>query len=153
MLCSTAFIVSVFGGLASLINASVFLLAFVYLSTCLSTSALIRKYPEQARGFKGKFVIPTLGAAFSLLLILLTDPSEIVISLALLGVGIPVYIFFSPKKELAEAKAEFYSAEAVLARTAAQNTKFLAHPLQHIKLYIYRIQNIEPAFKRKGDGR
>ncbi len=72
VLCSTAFIVSVFGGLASLINASVFLLAFVYLSTCLSTSLLIRKYPDQAKGFKGKYVVPILGAAFSLLVILLT---------------------------------------------------------------------------------
>lgn len=153
VLCSTAFIISVFGGLASLINASVFLLAFVYLSTCLSTSLLIRKYPEQAKGFKGKRVIPILGASFSLLLILLTDPSEIVISLVLLAVGVPIYTFFSPKEELAEVKAEFYSTEAVLARAAAQNTTFLAHPLHHIKLLIYRKNNVEPAFRRKENGR
>jgi amino acid transporter len=153
VLCSTAFIVSVFGGLASLINASVFLLAFVYLSTCLSTSLLIRKYPEHARGFRGKRVIPIAGATFSLLLILLTDPSEILISLVLLAVGIPIYVFFSPKKELAEAKAKFYSTEEVLARAAAQNTRFLAHPLHHIKLFIYRKKNVKPAFKRKENGR
>jgi basic amino acid/polyamine antiporter, APA family len=153
VLCSTAFVVSVFGGLASLINASVFLLAFVYLSTCLSTSLLIRKYPENAKGFRGKRIVPTLGAAFSLLLIMLTDPSEILISLVLLAVGVPVYTFFSPKKELAEAKAEFYSTEAVLTRAAVQNVKFLAHPLHHLKLLIYRKRNVEPAFKRKENGR
>ena len=153
VLCSTAFIVSVFGGLASLINASVFLLAFVYLSTCLSTSLLIRKYPDQSKGFRGKHVIPTLGAAFALLLILLTDPSEIVISLVLLGVGVPIYVFFSPKKELLNAKAKFYSTEEVLTRAAAQNNRFLAHPLHHLKLLIYRLKNVKPAFKRKENGR
>ena len=153
VLCSTAFIVSVFGGLAALINASVFLLAFVYLCTCLSTSLLIRKYPDQSKEFRGKHVVPTLGAAFSLLLILLTDPSEILISLVLLAVGIPIYVFFAPKTELAKAKAKFYSTEEVLTRAAAQNSRFLAHPLHHLKLLIYRLKNIKPAFSRKMNGK
>ncbi|OPY31111.1 MAG: putative fructoselysine transporter [Methanomassiliicoccales archaeon PtaU1.Bin124] len=147
VLCSTAFIVSVVGGLAALINASVFLLAFVYLSTCLSTIWLIRKYPERAEYFKGKRLVPLAGAAFSLMLIFLTDPVEIAVSLVLLAVGVPIYTFFSPKKEMAEARAVFHSTEAVLARTAAQSTRFLAHPLLHIKLFIYRRRNIQPAFK------
>ena len=148
VLCSTAFVVSVVGGLAALINASVFLLAFVYLCTCLSTIWLIKKYPERAHGMRGRTIVPAAGAAFSLLLMALTDPVEILVSLALLAVGVPIYMFFSPKKELAEARAWFYSRENVLARTAAQSTRFLAHPIQHLRLWIYRRRNISPAFQR-----
>jgi amino acid transporter len=147
VLCSSAFIISVFGGLSSLINASVFLLSFVYLSTCLSTIGLMKKYPERGRSFRGKLAVPIAGAAFSLLLIFLTGPWEILVSMVLLTVGVPIYMFFSPKKELAAAKAAFLSTEAVLARAAAQSTKFLAHPLHHIKLLIYRRKDVEPAFK------
>lgn len=146
-LCSSAFIVSVFGGLSSLINASVFLLAFVYLSTCLSTMGLLKKYPERGKGFKGKVTVPIAGAAFSLLLIVLTGPWEILVSLVLLSVGVPIYMFFSPKKELTVARSVFLSTEAVLARAAAQSTKFLAHPLHHLKLLVYRKKMVQPAFK------
>jgi len=152
-LCSTAFIVSVIGGLSSLINASVFLLAFVYLSTCLSTIGLLKKYPERGRGFKGKAAVPMAGAAFSLLLIILTGPWEILVSVVLLTVGVPIYTFFSPKKELTVAKEVFLSTEAVLARAAAQSTKFLAHPLHHVKLLVYRRKDVEPAFRVVEHGR
>jgi amino acid transporter len=147
VLCSTAFVVSLFGGLAWLINASVFLLAFVYLCTCLSTIWLIKKYPERARGFKGKLIIPILGAAFSLLLLMLTEPTEIIVSLILMAVGVPIYMFFSPKKELTEARAAFNSREQTLLRAAAQRTRFLAHPIHHLRLYIYRRRHIEPPMK------
>jgi basic amino acid/polyamine antiporter, APA family len=153
VLCSTAFLVSVVGGLSMLINASVFLLSFVYLATCLSTIWLIRKYPERANGLKGGRIIPIAGAAFSLMLIALTGPIEILVSLALLAVGVPIYIFFSPKKELADARAWFYSKESTLARAAAQRTRFLAHPIHHLRLFIYRKNNVQPAFKNKENGK
>jgi amino acid transporter len=152
VLCSTAFVVSLFGGLAWLINASVFLLAFVYLCTCISTIWLMKKYPERATGFRGKLIIPVLGAAFSLLLLMLTDPQEILVSLALMGVGVPIYMFFSPKKEMAEARAAFNSTEQTLSRAAAQRTRFLAHPIHHLRLYIYRRRKIEPPLRTE-DGK
>jgi amino acid transporter len=145
VLCSAAFVVSVFGGLAALINSSVFLLAFVYLATCLSTLRLEKKSPEVAKRLKWKVVIPILGAAFSFVLILLVDPIEIIVSLIVLAVGVIVYIFFSPKKELEEGKRMFLSTEAVLQRAAVQRTRFLAHPLYHLRTYLYRRRNIEPA--------
>ena len=100
VLCTTAFIVSVFGGLTALIGSSVFLLSFVYLATCLSTLRLERKNPEVAKTLRLKLLIPIVGAAFSLLLILLVDVTQILTSLLLLAVGIPIYLFFSPKQEL-----------------------------------------------------
>jgi basic amino acid/polyamine antiporter, APA family len=146
VLCTTAFIVSVFGGLTALIGSSVFLLSFVYLATCLSTLRLEKKNPEVAKGLRLKVAIPIVGAAFSLLLILLVDVTQILTSLLLLAVGIPIYLFFSPKKELSDLKAKFLSREAILMRAAAQRTRFLAHPLHHLKLLIYKHRDIGPAF-------
>ncbi len=145
VLCAAAFVVSVFGGLAALIDASVFLLAFVYLATCLSTVRLEKKNAQIAGKLHWKIAIPILGAAFSFVLLVLVEPVEIVISLILLAVGVWVYAFFSPKKELAEAKAAFLSDEAILRRTAAQRLAFLAHPLFHLRRWIYRRRNIPPA--------
>lgn len=145
VLCSAAFVVSVFGGLAALIRSSVFLLALVYLATCLSTLRLEKKNPEVAKRLRWKIVVPILGAAFSFALILLVDPIEIIVSLIVLAVGVIVYINFSPKKELEEAKKTFLSTEAVLRRAVVQRTRFLAHPLYHLRMYFYRRRNIEPA--------
>lgn len=145
VLCSSAFVVSVFGGLAALISSSVFLLAFVYLATCLSAIRLEKKNVEEAGKLRWKTAIPVLGTIFSFALILLVDPVEIVISLIVLAVGVLVYIHFSPKKELAEAKALFLSDEEILRRAARQRTTFLAHPIFHIKRFIYRRQKVKPA--------
>jgi APA family basic amino acid/polyamine antiporter len=145
VLCGTAFVVSVFGGLAALISSSVFLLAFVYLATCLSTLRLEKKNPEEAKRLPWKVVVPIVGAAFSLILIILVDPVEIAISLGVLGLGAIVYAYFSPKKEMTEARKAFLSDEAVLRRVAAQRTRFLAHPLFHLKHFIYARRNIPPA--------
>jgi amino acid transporter len=145
VLCSTAFVASVFGGLATLISSSVFLLAFVYLATCLSTIGLERNNVEAAKKLRWKIVIPVLGAIFSLILIILVNPIEIVVSICVLAVGVLVYAYFSPKKELVEAKAAFLSEEAVLARVRRQSLTFLAHPIFHLKHLIFRRRKIEPA--------
>ncbi len=145
VLCATAFVASVFGGLATLISSSVFLLAFVYLATCLSTIRLERKNSEAASKLHWKIMIPALGAMFSLFLIILVDPVEIAVSIGVLAVGVLVYAYFSPKKELAEAKAVYLSEEAVLKRVRRQSTTFLAHPIFHLKRLVYRRRHIEPA--------
>ncbi len=145
VLCSTAFVASVFGGLATLISSSVFLLAFVYLATCLSTIGLERKNVEAASKLHWKIVIPVLGAAFSMVLIVLVDPVEIAVSLGVLTVGVLIYAHFSPKKELEEAKALYLSEEAVLRRVRRQSLTFLAHPIFHLKHLIFKRREIEPA--------
>ena len=71
---------------------------------------------------------------------------QILISLALLAVGVPVYTFFSPKKELTELKEAFLSEEAILERTYHQEKTFMAYVLQRIKLLIYRIRGIKKAW-------
>jgi APA family basic amino acid/polyamine antiporter len=145
VLCLTAFVVSVFGGLSALINSSVFLLAFVYLATCLSTIRLESKNTDVAKRLHWRRGIPIAGAAFSLLLIVLVEPTQIAVSLVLLAIGVVVYAYFSPKKELTDAKALFLSEEAILRRAARQRMTYLAHPIYHLKQLVNRRQGIGPA--------
>ena len=137
ILCLTAFVASAFGGIAALINSSVFLLAFTYLATCISAILLQSKHEDVSKKLIGKKIIPLTGAAFSIVLLLLVAPLQILISLCLLGVGVPIYFFFSPKQELTEAKEIFLSKEARLRRSCRQAKTFLGMPLHKIKLYWY----------------
>src|SRR6266849_3991470 len=100
ILCVTAYIASLLGGLSDLINSAVFLLAFVYFATCFATIFLERKHPRISSGLRGKISIPVAGMIFSVVLMALVSPRLIGISLILLAVGVPVYVFFSPRTEL-----------------------------------------------------
>jgi APA family basic amino acid/polyamine antiporter len=145
LICSTAFVASVIGTLSDLINSSVFLLCFTYLATGISAILLRRKY-RIGSGFLGT-VVPVLTIAFSALLMTQVSLRQIAISLVLLGVGVPVYTFFSPKSELAELKAEFLSTQAILQRAYHQENTFLAHALRHFDVWvIYRIKHIQRAW-------
>src|SRR5438309_6043796 len=62
VLCLTAYVASLLGGLTDLISSAVFLLAFVYFMTCISTILLERKHPKVSRGLRGKRLIPVVGA-------------------------------------------------------------------------------------------
>src|SRR5713226_853322 len=70
ILCSAAFVASLFGGLSDLINSSVFLLGVAYLATCVSAILLGRQHPAVAAKIRGRFVVPIAGAVFSIVLIL-----------------------------------------------------------------------------------
>ena len=138
ILCITAFVASALGGIAALINSSVFLLAFTYLATCISALRLQAKHEDISRKLLGRRSIPMVGALFSIVLLLLVDPFQIAISLGLLAVGVPIYTFFSPKEELTEAKALFLSQEARLRRACRQAKTFLGLPLHKLKLFFYQ---------------
>jgi Tfp pilus assembly protein PilE len=74
-----------------------------------------------------------LGILISLYLISQCTPVQLVIGVLLLLAGVPVYIKYSPKKELAELKSGLLSREATLKRIYAQERVFLAHILLHLK--------------------
>jgi amino acid transporter len=132
-LCVTAYVASLLGGLSDLINSAVFLLAFVYFATCFATIFLERKHPRISSGLRGKVAIPVTGMIFSVVLMGLVSPRLIGISLILLAVGIPVYVFFSPRTELVELRDAFLSADAISRRAYQQGQRFLAYPLRLIK--------------------
>src|SRR2546426_764654 len=133
ILCVTAYLASLLGGISDLINSAVFLLAFVYFATCFATIFLERKHPRISSGLRGKIAIPVTGMIFSLVLMGLVSPRLIGISLILLAIGIPVYTFFSPRRELVELKDAFLSADAISRRAYLQGQRFLAYPLRLIQ--------------------
>jgi APA family basic amino acid/polyamine antiporter len=93
-----------------------------------------------------KAIVPLLTIAFSAFLMTQVNLQQIAIALMLLGVGVPLYTFFSPKSELAELKAKFLSTEAILERTYRQRDTFLAYPVHHVIMLIYRIKRIQRAW-------
>jgi amino acid transporter len=141
VLCSTAFIASLTNSLSALINASVFLLSFAYLATCVSAYFL-----EKKRSLSNKLVI-VFGVAFSILLMTQVNAEQVLISLILFAAGVPVYVFFAPKKDIAMLKREYLSRQAILERTYHQGEVYLANVVRHVKLRIYKSKRIKPAWK------
>jgi amino acid transporter len=145
-ICITALIASMSGSLISLINAAVFLLSFAYLTTCISTILLANKYRDKAVHLKGKHIIPFIGIIFSAFLMTQVSIRQIAISLLLMAIGIPIYVFFSPQKELHDLKAAFLSNEAILSRAYNEGGRFLAFPVRVFKRAVYKILKIEKAW-------
>ena len=140
----TALTAALVGNLSSLIATSVFFLAVAYLATCASIFWLRRKNLKPQFHVGGGLIIPSLGVAFSLCLIILyliTQGTYLQIAegLALLAIGIPIYIKYSPKKELTDLKNELLSRDSILRRAYRQEGRFLAHLLLHIKRAYRRI--------------
>ena len=74
---------------------------------------------------------------------------QILVSAILFAFGIPIFVFFVPKKERLELKEAFLSREAILERTYHQDEVFLANVVRHIKLLVYRAKNVEEAWQVK----
>jgi APA family basic amino acid/polyamine antiporter len=150
-ICVTAFVASVAGSLKSLINASVFLLSFTYLATCITTIIMVHKHRDKAVRLRGKRIVPIVGIVFAIFLMTQVGLRQTVISLLLMAVGLPLYVFFSPGYELTEAKNIFLSRDAILVRAYHQGGRFLALPLRMLKWLVYRMLKIEKAWLFRGD--
>ncbi|MGA3192516.1 MAG: amino acid permease [Candidatus Bathyarchaeia archaeon] len=135
----TALVAAIVGGLQMLIATSVFFMSVAYAATSASVFWLHRKSGESQGHLGGRVILPSLGVIFSVYLISQCTPTQIAIGLALLLVGVPIYIKYSPKKEIAELKETLISREAILKRAYEQEHTFLAHALRHIKKYYRRV--------------
>lgn len=136
----TALAASIVGGLSLLISVSVFFMAISYLATSASVFPLRKKNPVPNVVYgKKNIVIPTLGILFSAYLITQCTLTQIAIGIVLLLIGIPIYIKYSPKKELTEAKQDLLSRENILRRIYNQENIFLAHVLQHLKQWYRKL--------------
>lgn len=129
----TALMAAIVGNLTLLIATSVFFMAIAYLATCGAIFVLRRKGTKAQFNLPGGWVIPSLGIVFSAYLITQCTPTQIILGLVMLGVGVPIYIKYTPKKEIAELKEELLSPESRLRRAASQQQRFLAHLLWHLK--------------------
>ena len=137
---AAALLAPLFGGLSLLISVSVFFLAIAYLATSASVFPLRKKNPVPNAVYgKRNMVIPVLGIVFSVYLITQCSLYQIAIGVLLLVVGIPIYIKYSPKKELTEAKQVLLSEQNIFRRIYLQEHVFLAHVLHHLRKIFRRI--------------
>lgn len=134
----TALVAAIVGNLTLLIATSVFFMAIAYLATSGSLFFLRRKGIKAQFHLRGGWVIPSLGIIFSIYLITQCTPVQIALGLVILGVGVPIYVKYTPKKEIAELKEELLSRESRLRMAAGQEERFLAHLLWHFKNYYRR---------------
>lgn len=134
----TALVAAIFGNLPLLIATSVFFMAIAYLATSGSIFFLRRKGMKAQFHLRGGWLIPSLGIVFSIYLITQCTLVQIALGLVMLAVGVPIYVKYTPKKEIAELKEELLSRESRLKRAASQEERFLAHLLWHIKGYYRR---------------
>ena len=119
-----AFALSTFSGLTSLISFAVFNLSFCFLLVSLSFFRLQRK---SAKRMRGQRVLPWLGVGICCYLLYSTGLTDKIVGTVLVLVGIPLYIYFSPKIDVEDLKALFTSEEAVLARGLQKRHRFLAN--------------------------
>jgi amino acid transporter len=121
------------GDLSLLIAVSVFFMAVAYLATCASIFVFRRRKLAPAFRLKGGPIIPALGMVFSVFLISQCTPIQLALGVALLLAGVPIYVKYSPKKEIAELKEALLSRDNLLKRLYWQERTFLAHALLHLK--------------------
>ena len=131
----TALVAAIVGNLTLLIATSVFFMAIAYLATSGSIFSLRRKGIKAQFHLRGGLILPSLGIIFSIYLITQCTPAQIALGLVMLAIGVPIYVWYSPKKEIAELKEALLSRESRLRRAAGQEERFLAHALWHIKTY------------------
>jgi APA family basic amino acid/polyamine antiporter len=123
-----AFCLSLFSGIRNLISFSVFNLSFSYLLTCLAAIVLQNNRKKLA----GQIFIPVLGVIICLYLLWATTWLDKIIGFSLIILGIPLYIYFSPKTDINHLKELFTSEASVLFRSADGHDRFLAHAISHI---------------------
>jgi amino acid transporter len=121
---SIAFILSILLGIYRLISFSVFNLAFSFLLTCLALVVLKRRGEKELHG---QNILPWVGVIICLYLIYSTSWFDKIVGSVLILIGVPLYIFFSPKADIHHLKRMFVSEEAIFERRLERKEKFLAN--------------------------
>jgi amino acid transporter len=142
----TALVAAIIGNLTMLIATSVFFMAVAYVATSASIFSLHGKVQAGHFHLRGGWLIPSLGVVFSLYLITQCTIAQIMLGLALLMAGLPIYIIYSPKKEIAELKEKLLSREYTLRWAYDQEERFLAHVIRHIKRFYRRVAGKKPTW-------
>jgi len=119
-----AFTLSIISGVSGLISFSVFNLAFSFLLTSL---ALIILTKGREKELHGQNILPWIGIAICLYLLYSTSLFDKIVGFGLILIGIPLYIFFSPKADIHHLKRLFVSEESILGRRLEKKEKFLAN--------------------------
>lgn len=136
-----AAVAALIGGLSLLISVSVFFMAVAYLATCAAIFVFRRRHMVPQFRIRGGPVIPALGILFSVFLISQCTPIQLALGTGLLLAGIPIYVKYSPKKELSEFREVLLARENMLKRVYWQERTFLAHALLHLKQWARKISS------------
>jgi amino acid transporter len=124
-----AICLSLFSGITQLISFAVFNLAVCYLLVCLSLVVLAQKGGE---GLRGQRVLPWLGVAISLYLMIATSLVDVVIGVAFVLIGIPVYIFYS-RTHLGELREMFLTQEEILVNNLEKGNRVLPRVVRLVR--------------------
>jgi amino acid transporter len=123
-----AFALSIFSGIAQLISFSVFNLAFSYLLTCMALPIL----KNESKKLPGGNSIPLAGILVCIYLLSSTTLLDKLVGSFFILLGIPVYVYFSPKTDIHHLKDLFTSEQAILLRAMENQNNFLAHAIKHV---------------------
>ncbi len=134
-----AVVAAVYGNLSLLIAVSVFFLAVAYLATCASIFVFRRRNMLPAFKVRGGLVLAVLGIVFSAFLISQCTPTQLALGTAMLLAGVPIYVKFTPKKEILDLKESLVARENVLKRIYSEQRTFLAHALLHLRNWIRKV--------------
>jgi APA family basic amino acid/polyamine antiporter len=138
-----ALIASLVGGLTQLIVFSTFNLAFVYLATSAAVLTLRerKKGAASERTYLERFtgpVLPIGGIILSTFLIYECGITAVAFGVASILIGIPIYVLYAPRTEMATLKKDFYSTEAILARSARTEKVFLGYMVRLVRKAVAR---------------
>ncbi|MCX6660930.1 MAG: amino acid permease [Euryarchaeota archaeon] len=139
-----AFALCIFSGLSDLISFSVFNLAFAFLLTCLALLVLRKR--KQTKKLHGQRILPVAGILICLYLITMYLLGSVPLPIKIIGIivialGIPLYVFFSPKTDIHHLKELFLSEEAVFLRQFQRTDRFLAHFIKHIHRWFQKMKS------------
>ena len=122
-----AFVAAIFLPVRDLITFSVFNLSFCFIMVALSAIRIRKDKLTKALSISSILI--------SLYLISQIGQANITIGIILILLGIPVYIFFSPKSEVREAKKFLAKRETILKHRLEKENVFLARAVKHIKIH------------------
>jgi APA family basic amino acid/polyamine antiporter len=142
----TALIASILGNLSFLIGVSVLFLSIAYASTCASVPELDKKFGKSQSRLR-RLVIPIIGIIFCLYLILQCSIDQLLVGILILGVGIPVYVFYSPKRFRVHEREVLLSREHALEQIYDREHRYLANLLRHVKRLYRRAAGRKQAWR------
>ena len=130
-----AFVLSAISGLSNLISFSVLNLSFSFLMVCVAFLFL----KKEKGALHGQRLMPLMGVAVCLFLIYSTALQDKILGSIVILVGIPIYVYFSPKVDASDLKAKFLSAPAIASRYAENTDRLLARLVKVLRLAYRRL--------------
>jgi APA family basic amino acid/polyamine antiporter len=143
---ATALIASILGDLNFLISVSVLFLSIAYASTCISVPRLDKKLGESQSRLH-RLVIPFAGLVFCIYLIMQCTIDQLLVGTLIIGIGIPVYVIYSPKSIREHEREVILSREHVLEQIYDREHRYLANLLRHVKRLYRRARGREQTWR------